>query len=595
MDECDLIMKGGVTSGVAYPGAVAHLAKRYRFRNIGGTSAGAIAAVLAGAAEYRRQGSADKRDFAGFEALARLAPELGRDLSAFFQPEPPLEPLYEVLLCVATTPSRESRFRAGLAAVARNFAWTLFATALPGALLAATGLHGGSWSRGLLGALLAMLIPVVVIALRIRKLIVKDLDRNDFGLCTGLTTRQGKHDGRLAFTDWMHERIESLAGPRDGVRNRAVPLTVGDLARRGITVASVTTDLSSRRPWRLPLQAGAHAFSVREFTRLLPAAVVAYLIDNGRKIDQRGPDTPDDLRTLPDGDAMPVVLLARLSLSFPGLVSAVPLYRQDHGLPTDSAGRHPWRRCLFSDGGISSNFPIHFFDALLPSRPTFGIAFARHEPVRHGSGDEARVNLPLKPPATLDAPAHATNGIAGFLAAIVITAKDWQDTLQSQVAGYAERIVEIRLNPEREGGLHVKMDKSTINALVERGERAAGMLDSEFDFDEHRYRRALTLLPTLDESLERLAENYEKRGPDGNGLGYEEILTTYEPDFYVNEPAWRADPLTSVAQALVAVGNAARQRREGGGANSFDYGNTPDTDTELRLVASADVSPATRP
>ena len=38
--ECDMVMKGGITSGVVYPKAVSHLAKRYHFRNIGGTSAG---------------------------------------------------------------------------------------------------------------------------------------------------------------------------------------------------------------------------------------------------------------------------------------------------------------------------------------------------------------------------------------------------------------------------------------------------------------------------------------------------------------------------------------------------------------------------
>ena len=45
---CDLIMKGGITSGVVYPSAVAGLAERYRLRNIGGASAGAIAALEAG-------------------------------------------------------------------------------------------------------------------------------------------------------------------------------------------------------------------------------------------------------------------------------------------------------------------------------------------------------------------------------------------------------------------------------------------------------------------------------------------------------------------------------------------------------------------
>ncbi|EMS98269.1 patatin, partial [Agrobacterium tumefaciens str. Cherry 2E-2-2] len=38
--ECDVVMKGGITSGVVYPYAVLELARRYRFRSIGGTSAG---------------------------------------------------------------------------------------------------------------------------------------------------------------------------------------------------------------------------------------------------------------------------------------------------------------------------------------------------------------------------------------------------------------------------------------------------------------------------------------------------------------------------------------------------------------------------
>jgi len=594
MDECDLIMKGGVTSGVAYPGAVARLAKRFRFRNIGGTSAGAIAAVLAGAAEYRRQRSEGASDRAGFDALEALAPELGSDLEALFQPEPALQPLYEVLLAVATTRTGESRFQAGLIAVIKTFALLLILTALPGVLIAGTALSRGSWALGLLGVLLALLIPAIILAMRIGRLVGKNLVSNDFGLCTGLTTRRGRREGQRAFTDWVHEHIESVAGPRDPARTHDAPLTVGDLAQCDIYVASVTTDLSSRRPWRLPLQAGAHAFSVAEVRRLLPAAVLDHLVDKGNKIDHADDALPDDLWTLPDGSDMPLVLLARLSLSFPGLVSAVPLYRQDHGLPADAEGRYPWRRCLFSDGGISSNFPIHFFDALLPSRPTFGIAFARLDAARHGSDEASRVDLPVEPPSTLDAPVYPASGITGFLASIVTTAKDWQDTLQSQVTGYAERIVEIRLDPDKEGGLHVNMDEATITKLSGLGVRAAAKLDNTFDFDEHRYRRALTLLPTLDAALERLSENYRKRGIASSGLDYDDILTTYGPKFFDNEPAWREDPLARLALALVSIGDASREREECENAKSFADGNTPDTDTELRLVASTDAGSRTR-
>jgi hypothetical protein len=38
-------MKGGITSGVVYPLAIVEIAKAFRLRSIGGTSAGAIASL----------------------------------------------------------------------------------------------------------------------------------------------------------------------------------------------------------------------------------------------------------------------------------------------------------------------------------------------------------------------------------------------------------------------------------------------------------------------------------------------------------------------------------------------------------------------
>src|SRR4026207_1123903 len=52
---CDIVMKGGVTSGVVYPQAICELATTFRFKNIGGTSAGAIAASATAAAEVARR------------------------------------------------------------------------------------------------------------------------------------------------------------------------------------------------------------------------------------------------------------------------------------------------------------------------------------------------------------------------------------------------------------------------------------------------------------------------------------------------------------------------------------------------------------
>jgi hypothetical protein len=38
--ECDVIMKGGITSGVIYPLAICELATRYRLHNVGGGDCG---------------------------------------------------------------------------------------------------------------------------------------------------------------------------------------------------------------------------------------------------------------------------------------------------------------------------------------------------------------------------------------------------------------------------------------------------------------------------------------------------------------------------------------------------------------------------
>src|SRR3954453_16422133 len=54
LPECDAVMKGGITSGIVYPYAILQIATKYRFRSLGGTSVGAIAAAFAAAAEYGR-------------------------------------------------------------------------------------------------------------------------------------------------------------------------------------------------------------------------------------------------------------------------------------------------------------------------------------------------------------------------------------------------------------------------------------------------------------------------------------------------------------------------------------------------------------
>ena len=85
-------MKGGITSGVVYPGAVVEIAHRYRFRRIGGTSAGAIAAAAVAAAEYGRAVGG------GFARLDQVPTEIAQVVDGepfllrLFPPDPATRP-----------------------------------------------------------------------------------------------------------------------------------------------------------------------------------------------------------------------------------------------------------------------------------------------------------------------------------------------------------------------------------------------------------------------------------------------------------------------------------------------------------------------
>ena len=138
-----------------------------------------------------------------------------------------------------------------------------------------------------------------------------------------------------------------------------------------IDLRMMTTNLSMQRPNVLPdLGDRNYIFKEADFRALFPDLVVDHMKAHSEP-HERSPRAsalsrkPDDL---------PVVVGARMSLSFPLLIAAVPLYPR-RLLGND---RQPVK-LSFSDGGISSNFPIHFFDALLPRRPTFGISLGDYD------------------------------------------------------------------------------------------------------------------------------------------------------------------------------------------------------------------------
>lgn len=573
MLECDLIMKGGITSGVVYPKAITTVAKKYRLRNIGGTSAGAIAAVVAGAAEYRRQsGDGDL----GFQKVDDVALELGADMVSLFQPSPPLKRLYGVFFALISHKKGQGIVRIVLLALLKFYG----VRAIPGLVLIAIFVvmaFVGSTSGLVVGGLICSgILSVILILLAVLKDIRQGLPNSDFGLCPGTT--QNGYD-KPAFTDWLTDKIDEVAGNTD-----RRPLTHGQLKTMGVSVATMTTDLSSRRPYQLPLQSKHHYFSKAEFDRLFPKRVIDAMIEGKQPHETDQTDVPTDLYQLPAGDEFPVILIARFSLSFPGLISAVPLWRYDDQIRLES-GRGKISRCLFSDGGISSNFPVHLFDAPLPARPTFGISLTPWEKARHGAN---RVKLPKTGKQSTDLPVRPPKNLIKFLMSIFSSSKDWQDTLQAILPGTADRIVEVRLDEAKEGGMNLAMPPEIIAKLVEYGAQAGKVLVSQFDFDEHRWQRALTILPAFHGTLSALNTAYSSRpaGAGSGAQGYSNVLRDYPSKSYSeNTKTWRADVLDAYAQTLAEQGKA-----DGLGAQLVE-GTLPSTDASIRLMADANRVP----
>src|SRR5260221_13001205 len=87
---CDIVLKGGITSGVVYPLALVSLAEKYRFSNIGGTSAGAMAAVDPAGPE-----NGPPIEKGGFEGVAGIPDYPGPKLPPMFQPTAALKPVLD--------------------------------------------------------------------------------------------------------------------------------------------------------------------------------------------------------------------------------------------------------------------------------------------------------------------------------------------------------------------------------------------------------------------------------------------------------------------------------------------------------------------
>ena len=578
--HCDIVMKGGVTSGIVYPLAICELATTYRFRNIGGTSAGAIAAAAAAAAEHGRHAPGG-----GFAAIAALPAWLGggATLRSLFQPDRSTRPLFHLLLALLDL--RRGRWHRLVGAALRWFPVAALLGALPGLILALAVAPVAGFARvwGLLAALLLLLLgTTVAVLIRAVMLGLRAMPANGFGLCSGMSADAAS--GVPALTVWLTDLLDRLAGKTAAEG----PLTFGDLwgspagaedpARRAINLEMMTTCLTQGRPYRLPFETDGFYFHPEEFRRLFPARVVDWLLAHPRPGAPRDRHVP--LRPLPAAADLPVVVATRLSLSFPLLMSAVPLHAIDFNRNLPRQARAP-ERCWFSDGGITSNLPVHFFDSPLPRWPTFAINLRGVHPDYPLSADEsANVYLPTRNRQGILAwwSRFDETSLAGFLGAILSTMQNWQDNAHLPLPGYRDRIAHISL-AEHEGGLNLTMDRDTISRLSERGRWAGVKLRRQFaepatdpwatSWDNHRWVRYRSTMAMLEVFLDRLHRGYTYQ--EAGERSYAELIERPEeepPRSYRWWPARQRAFAIGATRDVVALAEewAARDRGFAAGA-----------------------------
>jgi predicted acylesterase/phospholipase RssA len=575
---CDIVMKGGITSGVIYPHAVCELARTYQLRSIGGASAGAIAAVAAAAAEYGRHSPSG-----GFARLAELPEWMGESSNLYdlFQPQEGTRRLYRLFTApIGVQGGRITRLL--VTALEQFFRWALLGVA-PGIVMLMLGLslaHGTARGIWIGAAIPLMLLGVFIgVIFGIYRIAGREIPANRFGLCSGMP---GPKADVPSLTPWLDQLIEELAGR--GVHGRT-PLTFGDLwlgrdkvgkpigDKTGdpcIRLEMMTTNLTQGRPYRLPFedkQARQWYFDPREFRKLFPERIVRWMEQHPPALtlyeDQEWTELERKLlyplQPFPDRADVPVVVAARMSLSFPMLMSAVPLWAVDWARTANRKAKRQWQPWTgpshletryrpdsiawdnlvktvgpapnasphwFSDGGITSNFPVHFFDAPIPRWPTFAINLRDYHPDHlptcnrcdDGACDEQQsIWMPDSNTGGIleGTRAFAPKGLAalvGFGHAIIDTMQNWTDNAQTRVPGYRDRVAHVYHSKE-EGGMNLSMPRCRIEALAERGRCAAERLVEHFSlpadpktkvtWDNHRWVRYRTTMALLQETISR--------------------------------------------------------------------------------------------
>jgi predicted acylesterase/phospholipase RssA len=595
--KCDLVMKGGVTSGVVYPKAITELSTEYTFCNIGGTSAGAIAASVAAAAEYARAGG-NLQAFGEVDKLPGLlsAPsttDKHSRLFHLFQPQAQFKGLYGIAMA-ALGRSGARRWAAILMAALKAFPLLAIAGLLPGIVFGWIAFRVSEAWLHWTGLMLAVLLGIAGIGLGLVAGIVwqiRSMPRAKWGICSGMT-EAGATDP--ALVPWLAQYLDQIAGKGAGE-----PLTFGDLQSRDVSLEVISTNLTTGRPYRLPFDKHSHFyFKPDELKKFFPDYVVEWMREHPgtrstrdvhREVASAG------LCVMPDAAMMPVIVAVRMSLSFPFLFCPVPFYAVDFGYgPTDAAGKHLPEPCFFADGGLTSNFPLTLFDQALARWPTFGINLRNRNDGRHNQAIYMVSNNSggLEEWWSRFDERRGLSGLFSYFGLLFDTSRNWRDNLQMSVPGYRDRVVHIGLDPKKEGGLNLDMNQETIQSLVEDGADAGAAILSRYapsprnpphphcdvNLNNQKWIRLRSLMALLEDVLLAMddATHYS-----GNGeRTYDDLLRTPPAPSY-QMPATQRDYAGRLFGDLMQLVPEIRKHREMG--QSFAT-HAPKPEPEFRVI-----------
>ena len=592
MDErlqCDIVLRGGITSGNVYPLAIAKLAETYDFRSIGGSSAGAIVAAWTAAAALSARRGHDH-----FQTRIKTHPQdlaSTRDgktvLQRLFQPQPSTRRLFSVLMVSLGRENKVLKVTRIVATLCMNY-WLL---ALLGATIALVPLFTFAktspiagwlfWPLFVFGLVSAVAFVVLMAAVGALSDTLHQLPQNRYGLCSGSSNMQPDKAGVLPLTDWLHEFIQRLA---EYSLDR--PLTFGDLwnnkgnenVEREIDLVMMTTNITRGVSHRLPFLEGNWGqlfFREEELAKLFPACVVKWMTCHAQEAQLKEFELPKGYHRLPKPADLPILFGARMSASLPFLLSAVPLY----AVHVAHDAKFSLRCCWFSDGGLASDLPIHFFDAPIPSRPTFAINLVpdtvetmevddidgklhcisflgmSRQRTKGQAEDWDRVWMPTKNTTSVYR-FNACTGVGSFLNAVLDTALNWADTELMAMPGYRDRIVHVKLAAD-EGGINLNMPSQVIMRVSNRGKCAAELLaarfapdprkdpqtnrDIELTWDNHRWVRYLSVMTAFEVVARRFRATWIDASQKNPWRSYGELLRRNKDEKPKSYPLARPD------------------------------------------------------